>query len=71
MISPTTQALLPQQTYVNLLVNCVMLYCDASYRKNSIDIGIGIYLIDGSGNYGGCKTVAGVARDAEEAECCA
>ncbi|XP_026440096.1 uncharacterized protein LOC113338916 [Papaver somniferum] len=71
MRPPTAQASITHQTYMNLPVNCMMLYCDASYRKNFTDIGICIYLIDGTVNYRGCKTVAGIARDPEEAECCA
>ncbi|XP_026396895.1 uncharacterized protein LOC113291592 [Papaver somniferum] len=67
--TPTiTQVIIPQHTLMVLPSNCIMMYCDAPYINISNKIGIGIYLVDETGNYGGCKTITGITRDSEEAE---
>ncbi|XP_026433574.1 uncharacterized protein LOC113331013 [Papaver somniferum] len=48
--------------------NCVLVYCDAPYDKNSNQTGIGILVTDIARSYQGCKLINGKARNPEEAE---
>ncbi|XP_026434612.1 uncharacterized protein LOC113332250, partial [Papaver somniferum] len=67
-MSVITQATTLQNPANNLPSNCIMMYCDASYITISNKIGIGIYFVDETRSYGGCKTITGIARYSEEAE---
>lgn len=58
-------------SYGNLLEDCILVYCDASFDKNTNTTGIGIYMTTAAGTFKGCKTIKGLARNPEEAECLA
>ncbi|XP_026400230.1 uncharacterized protein LOC113296107 [Papaver somniferum] len=53
---------------VSLPHDCVILFCDAAFDKDTKFSGIGLILIDISGYFIGCKLKARSVRNAEEAE---
>lgn len=74
LINDNTSSSQQQNLVINIVANCILphdcilVFCDASFDKNTNKVGLRIVLMDISGSYMGCKVVSGIASNLEEAE---